>query len=347
MRDVESNSVWLVARSGTEAAERLERTCVSKVLDRVGCVSQAITYTSRPVSLIVPTFGGLQTDAMRTILGRAIRDIAEAAEAEAVAVTYYDYDTATAWSYHGDRWFHAASTIKVAVLMGLFASVESGRLALNDRMYVRNRFFSTADGRIYRISASSDGNDAVHSAIGKLMRLRVLSEHMIATSSNLATNLLLDLVGTEFVNETLTRCGVRGVDLKRGVEDDAAFEAGINNRITSDGLVSLFRVIEDRSVFREESCEAMLDILRMQEFKRGIPAGLPDEIRTEAQFAHKTGEISTVSHDAGLVYLPGRAPYAIAILTQWPSPGAHRRETVAEISRVVFEHLTTSDLEEV
>ena len=44
----------------------------------------------------------------------------------------------------------------------------------------------------------------------------------------------------------------------------------------------------------------MLDVLHGQQFKSGIPAGLP----RDARVAHKTGEISTVAHDAGLVYLP-------------------------------------------
>jgi len=282
---------------------------------------------------------------MKDTLGRTIRELADSAAS--AAVSYYDYDSMTSWSYHGDEWFHAASTIKVAVLLGLFGAVEDGRFGLRDRLHVRNRFFSLVDGRAFQIGSSSDANESVHSSIGKLLRLRELGEHMIATSSNLATNLLLDLVGVDYVNQTLARCDIRGVDLRRGVEDEAAFNAGLNNRITSDGLVSTFRVIEDRAFFSPESCEAMLEILRMQEFRRGIPAGLPDEIRTETWFAHKTGEISTVTHDAGLVYLPGRAPYAVAILTQWDSDVTDRRETVAAISRAVFEHLMESDMKEV
>ncbi len=274
-------------------------------------------------------------------------EIAEEAGAAGVALSYHDYATETSWSYHGDRWFHAASTIKVAVLLGLFASAERERFKLSDRLHVRNRFFSAADGGIFRISSSSDSNDRVHGAVGKLMRLRDLAEYMITTSSNLATNLLLDLVGVDFVNETLVACGVRGVDLRRGVEDEAAFQAGINNQITSDGLVSLFRLIEECVCFDDGACEDMLSILRKQEFRSGIPAGVPGEVRTEAQFAHKTGEISTVTHDAGIVYLPDRSPYVLAILTEWPPATSGRRETIAQLSRAVFEYLTEDQVENV
>lgn len=272
-------------------------------------------------------------------------DIADAAGASAVALSYYDYATETSWSYHGDRWFHAASTIKVAVLLGLFRAAEQKHFRLSDRLHVRNRFFSAADGGVYRIPSTSDSNEQVHRAIGKLMRLRELAEHMISTSSNLATNLLLDLVGVDFVNQTLVSCGIRGVDLRRGVEDEAAFEAGINNRITSDGLVSLFRIMEDRSCFGDEACEEMISILRKQAFRSGIPAGVPGDIREETQFAHKTGDISTVTHDAGIVYLPDRSPYVVAILTEWQPDASGRRETIAQLSRAVFDYLTASEVE--
>lgn len=283
---------------------------------------------------------------MNRLLSRRVTDIAGEAGSTAVAVSYYDYATETSWSYHGDRWFHAASTIKVAVLVGLFAAAEQGRFKLSDRLHVRNRFFSVADGGLYQISSSADANETVHNALGKLMRLRDLAGHMIATSSNLATNLLLDLVGVDFVNETLVSCGVRGIDLRRGVEDDAAFEAGINNQITSDGLVSLFRLIQDGTCFGSEACEEMLSILRTQEFRRGIPAGVPDNVRTDSKFAHKTGEISTVNHDAGVVYLPDRPPYVVAILTEWEPAASGRRETIARISRAIFDYLTDSEVED-
>lgn len=278
------------------------------------------------------------------MLSRQITEIAEGAGASAVALSYYDYATETAWSYHGDRWFHAASTIKVAVLLGLFAAANKQQFKLSNRLHVRNRFFSAADGRIFRISSASDANENVHGAVGKLMRLRTLAEHMITTSSNLATNLLLDFVGVDSVNETLVACGVRGVDLRRGVEDDAAFEAGISNQITADGLVSLFRLIEECSCFEPEACEEMLAILRKQEFRSGIPAGVPGEIRTDAQFAHKTGEISTVTHDAGIVYLPDRSPYVVSILTEWDPNASGRREAVARLSRIVFDLLTDDEV---
>jgi beta-lactamase class A len=86
----------------------------------------------------------------------------------------------------------------------------------------------------------------------------------------------------------------------------------------------------------------MLEILHRQEFKSGIPAGLPYPIRADARVAHKTGEISTVAHDAGLVFLPERKPYALAILTQSHPENNRARDAVSKISKVIYEHLTGS-----
>jgi beta-lactamase class A len=277
-------------------------------------------------------------------MGARLRDtvdqIAAEAGAEAVAVAYHDAATGTSWSLRGDRWFHAASTFKVAVLVALFAAVEEGRFRLEDRLHVRNRFLDAVDGTAFSIASSRDADGEVHAAIGKLLRIRKLAESMIATSSNLATNLLLDLVGVEAARQTLAGLGVEGVDLVRGVEDEAAHQAEIDNRVTAEGLVGLFRRIEEGRAVSPEASEAMLDVLHKQAFRSGIPAGIPGGVRADARFAHKTGEISTVTHDAGLVYLPDRPPYTLAILTEWAVDAGGRRETVARISQAVYHHLT-------
>lgn len=276
---------------------------------------------------------------MAARLQQTVETIAAEAGAEAVAVAWFDQATETSWSFRGERWFHAASTIKVAVLVGLFAAIEEGRFRLDDRLHVRNRFPSVLDATAYAIASSRDADGEVHAAIGKLMRLGRLAEAMIATSSNLATNLLLDVVGVEAARRAVERLGVSGIELVRGVEDEAAHQAGIDNRVTANGLIGVFRAIEERRAVSPEASDAMLAILQKQQFRSGIPAGVPEPARGEARFAHKTGETSTVTHDAGLVYLPDRPPYALAILTEWAGDAGGRRETVARLSQAVYAHL--------
>jgi beta-lactamase class A len=80
----------------------------------------------------------------------------------------------------------------------------------------------------------------------------------------------------------------------------------------------------------------MLDVLHAQQFRSGIPAGLP----REARVAHKTGDISTIAHDAGLVYLPDRKPYALAVLTEWEPSTQGRSATIAAASFLAYSALT-------
>jgi beta-lactamase class A len=263
-------------------------------------------------------------------------DRAGTAGAKRVAVALHDYERSTEWSVHADEWFHAASTIKVPVLLGVFDAIEQGRFQPHSRVHVRNRFISIADGSAYRLESERDANAAVHDAIGRMLTIRELAWHMITTSSNLATNLLLDIVGLEAVQDTLTRLQLHGIELKRGVEDMKAWEAGINNRVTAAGLLQALCAIEEKKAISAGASEEMLVILHGQEFKRGIPAGLPEGARVE----HKTGEMSTVAHDAGIVYLEDREPYVLVILTEWAAQEGKRHDTIAAISRAVYSGVT-------
>lgn len=262
--------------------------------------------------------------------------IGREAGAAAFAVAAYDFEHHTAWSLNPARWFHAASTIKVPVLLAVYDAIEQHRFEPHSRVHVRNRFIGLVDGRPFRVSTASDANADVHAAIGHMLTVHELAEHMIVTSSNLATNLLLDLVGIAAARESLARLHLGGIDLRRGVEDEAAWAAGINNRVTAAGLCNAMRLIEEGKAISPEASQAMLDILHQQRFRSGIPAGLPEDARV----ANKTGEISTVAHDAGIVYLDGRDAYVVVILTEWAPEVEGRQETIARISRAVYEYMT-------
>lgn len=270
-------------------------------------------------------------------LRERIAEIERDSGAEALAVAMRDIETSAEFDYESDRWFHAASTIKIPILVGVFGAVHAGDLLPQSRLHVRNRFRSAEDGSIFRVDPDRDANAAVHAALGKTMQVRELAFHMIATSSNLATNLLLDYVGLQSMQRTLAELGVEeGIELRRGVEDNRAFEAGVSNRVTAAGLAELLKLIAEERAFSRTLSREMLDILHAQEFNSGIPAPLPKRTRV----AHKTGEISTIAHDAGIVYLHGRNPYVLVVLTEWDPGASGRQQTVARVSEAVYEFLT-------
>jgi len=252
-------------------------------------------------------------------------------KARTSAVAVHDLESGWRFSLRGDRWFHAASTIKVAVLLAVFRAADEGRLCLDDSLHVRNRFISAADGSPFPLNADSDAMPELYQAIGRTAKISALAQGMISASSNLATNLLLDFVGVDYARKVLRDAHVNGVELRRGVEDHAAHERGINNEVTANGLLTLLAAIRG-DFLSSESKEQAIRILLGQRFKSMIPAGLP----AHAAVAHKTGEISTACHDMGIVYLPEREPYIAVILTEFDSEQEGRRETVAAISEVIY-----------
>ena len=259
-------------------------------------------------------------------------ELEELSQARGLAVAISDFETGHDFHYHGDRWFHAASTSKLAVLLGVYDAIGRGDLLPQSRVHVRNRFLSAFDGTPFRVRVDRDANAEVHREIGRTLRVSELAEYMIVSSSNLATNLLFDLVGLESLQRTLADLGLGGIDLRRGVEDETAYQHDINNRVTARGLVGLLRLIGEERAISPEYSRQMLDILHRQQFRSGIPAGLP----REARVANKTGDISTVAHDAGLVYLPDRKPYAIAVLTEWEPSATGRSTTIAAASYLAY-----------
>ena len=267
-----------------------------------------------------------------TELQARFAELQASAGASAVAVSIADLETGAEFHYHADRWFHAASTIKVAILVGVFGAIFRGELLPQSRVHVRNRFLSAYDGSPYRVRLDRDANPDVHREVGRTLRVSELADAMITTSSNLATNLLLDLLGLDVLQRTLDGFGLEGIDLRRGVEDEKAFQAGINNRITANGLVGLLRLIGEERAFSPALSRQMVNVLLGQQFNSGIPAGLP----RSAKVAHKTGEISTIAHDAGLVYLPNRQPYALAVLTEWEPSATGRSATIAAASYLAY-----------
>ena len=253
---------------------------------------------------------------------------------ERLGISFYDSQTTLNWSYNADAFFHAASTIKLAVLVAVYGEVWRGRLTADAPVHVRNRFASIVGGTAFTLDLEWEPNQEVAKRLGRTMPVRELAYHMITTSSNFATNLLIDVVGVPAIQRALEELKVEGIVMMRGVQDEAAFQAGLNNQVTANGLLKLLRMIAEGRAWSPETCAQMLEILLDQRFKSGIPAGLPADVHV----AHKTGNISTVHHDAGIVYAGARNPYFLVILTQFPAE-AKRSGAVAEVSRDLFETL--------
>jgi beta-lactamase class A len=276
-----------------------------------------------------------QTETLRA----ACEKIMSESKAVAYAVSLRDYETGFSFAVNADRRFHAASTIKVAILLAIAKGIDDGRIRPEDTLHIRNRFRSAVDGTPFRIDSESDGYPYLHRLVGRTAKISALTEWMIVSSSNLATNLLLDYITVEEAQRVLREAGVKGVDLRRGVDDTKAHEQNFNNETTAAGLLELFATLRG-DFLSKAGRDLAINILLQQRFNSMIPALLP----AHASVAHKTGEISTACHDAGIVYLPERGPYILAVLTEVAPEKNGRREAIAKISEVVFQTLTGTEV---
>src|SRR4051812_12051540 len=274
-------------------------------------------------------------------LYRNVLKIRKEHELENLGISFYDGESTIQWSFNGDQYFHAASTMKLAVLLGVFRQVERGELALDSPVHVRNRFTSIVNQDPFMLDLGRDADPDVYGHLGKTLSVRELAYWMITKSSNLATNLLVDVVGIPTIQLALDELEIDGVRVLRGVEDTQAFTAGLNNEVTANGLLKMLRLIADGKAYSQKSSDEMMKIMLEQQYRSGIPAGLPKAARV----AHKTGNISTVHHDAGIVYLEDRKPYVLVILTQF-SAETGRGTAVAEVSRDIYNTLAGSHLYE-
>jgi len=252
--------------------------------------------------------------------------------AEVVGLAVYDPETKQSLLINERVSMHAASTMKLPVMMEIFRQVEEKKLSLREPVEVKNKFYSIVDGSEYRLNKEDDSDEEVYRRTGQKMTVLELMEHMITWSSNLATNLLIERVTPEKVMKLMAELGANDIRVLRGVEDTKAFEAGKNNTTTAYDLMLLLRLIGENKFQSKRACEKMVEILMAQHFNEGIPAGLPPGTRV----AHKTGDITKHDHDAGIVYPAGGKPYVIVVLTKGIADHKRSSALIADISRTVY-----------
>ena len=272
-----------------------------------------------------------RTEAVRAKL---IARIAQVPGAQ-VGLSVRDLGRGQTLSIDGDTVFHAASTMKVPVLFALFREFQSGKLKADQTLLLVNQFKSIVDSSAYTLNASDDSDSSVYAMVGHEVPLRELAARMITHSSNLATNALIALLDPVRITALTRTFGATQMMVRRGVEDNVAFRAGLNNTTTANDLVALFSALQRGQVAGKPATGAMLAILEAQAFNSELPAGLPPGTR----IAHKTGSITATWHDAGIVYPPRRAPYAIAVLTRNISDQKVAASLIADCSRIVWEWL--------
>jgi beta-lactamase class A len=234
--------------------------------------------------------------------------------------------------------FHAASTMKTPVMIELYRQAQAGRFDLDDSIRVENEFRSIVDGSTYSLTPEDDSYEELYDHLGENRPIRTLMREMITASSNLATNILIEKVGAERTTKTMRQYGADSIQVRRGVEDMKAYRRGLNNETSAHDLLVIFERIARRTAVSEQASNEMIEILKGQEYNDMIPARLPDSVAV----AHKTGWITGLHHDSGVVFVPGGPTYVLVLLSQNLENEDAGVEAFARISRLIFDFVVES-----
>jgi beta-lactamase class A len=255
------------------------------------------------------------------------------------AVAFKDLSTGQEFLMNAHESFHAASTMKTALLIETFKQASEHKFSLTDSILIHNDFKSIVDGSTYSMDSANDGEKDLYEEIGSKLPIENVLYRMITKSSNFSTNLIVELIGAKNANNTMHALGAKDIQVLRGVEDAKAFEHGMNNTTTAYDLMVMFEHIAKGTVVNKNACKEMIRILMDQYYRDIIPAKLPPGIKT----ATKSGSIEKVCHDSGIVFLPDGRKYVIVLLSRGIADQNVSTDLLATVSRIVYDHETKTN----
>jgi beta-lactamase class A len=214
-------------------------------------------------------------------------------------------------AHRSDVGHYAASTMKLALVIAAYREAETGQLDLDQTVRIRGDFASVVGRERFAMDASEDSDPEPWRRIGTDVSIRWLCYRTIVRSSNLATNLVLDAIGIEPVNEVLAAVGATGSVVSRGIEDCVARDTGLHNIVTAADLAVTLQALYGDKVASRQSCQEILSVLLAQQINDAIPTGLPRGTKV----AHKSGWVDGISHDAAIVYPGDTDPFVFVMCT--------------------------------
>ncbi|WP_210461894.1 serine hydrolase [Rufibacter roseolus] len=251
------------------------------------------------------------------------------------AVAFKDLKTGEELLINEHESFHAASTMKTPVLIEAYKQAAEGRFAITDSILVKNEFKSIVDGSPFSIAPEDDSEQELYTQLGQKRPLSELLYKMIIQSSNLATNIVIEQLDAKKVTQTMRELGAKDLQVLRGVEDTKAYRQGLNNTTTAYDLMVLFQLMAQGKTVSPSASQEMIKVLLDQKFKDVIPAKLPQDVKV----AHKTGWITGVRHDSGIVFLPDGRQYVLVLLSKGLVDEKAGIQAMANVSEMIYRHM--------
>jgi beta-lactamase class A len=251
------------------------------------------------------------------------------------AVAFKDLATGEELLINEHTNFHAASTMKTPVMIEVYKQAAAGGLSLNDSIVIKNLFRSIVDSSLFNLNPDDDSEKELYKHVGEKRTLYNLVYDMIIMSSNLATNMVIELADARKVTQTMRQLGAKHIQVLRGVEDSKAYQKGLNNITNAYDLLVIYEKMAKGEIVDSASSQAMIRILLDQKFNDIIPARLPKDV----QVAHKTGNIKGVQHDTGIVFLPNGKKYVLVFLSKNLQQEDKAIKAMAEVSEMIYQYV--------
>ncbi|MDH5474291.1 MAG: class A beta-lactamase-related serine hydrolase [Cyclobacteriaceae bacterium] len=232
--------------------------------------------------------------------------------------------------------FHAASTMKTPVMIELYRQASEGQFSLQDSILIKNSFKSIVDSSSYSMDIGEDSQEGLYNSIGDSTTIYHLMYEMITKSSNLATNILIELVDAKKVTTSMRTLGANKIEVLRGVEDQKAYDQGLSNSTTAYDLMVIMKAIAEGTAAKNiADNKHMIEVLKNQKWNDMIPRFLPPSV----EVAHKTGSITALHHDSAIVFLPGGKKYVLILLSKNLDDFDEGTTQLAHVSRLVYDFM--------
>lgn len=273
-------------------------------------------------------------DALEELKAEIQQEFSEVEGGFGLAFKYLEDDSHSVYINEKEN-FHAASTMKTPVMIEVYKQAAAGRFNLIDSILVHNEFKSIIDGSPYSMELGVDSEEELYHHIGKKKTIYDIVYPMITRSSNLATNILIDMVGAENTTKSMRELGAKDIQVLRGVEDQKAFDAGKSNTTTAYDLLVIMEAIATEKAVNPQADQEMFKILTDQYYRDLIPADLPQEVIV----ANKTGFITGIQHDSGIIRLPDGRQYVLVILSKNLKDKDEGKKVSARVSRKIYNYI--------
>lgn len=204
----------------------------------------------------------------------------------------------SAVEYQADLPLVAASVIKIPIMVEAFRSIQAGMLEPGEMVEIR------PEAKMPSCGALTYMHDGLKVSAMDLITL------MIILSDNTATNLMIDRLGIDRVNQTMAELGIPGIRLRRKLFDAEKSRQGIENTVTARGIGELLARMAQGRLLGGEADRRMLGILMNQRLNGKLPFYLHSR---GIRLAHKTGEDDGITHDVGVIF--AKHPFVVCMLS--------------------------------